>query len=305
MIILLIVLILVLLLFALSYVLFYLGAVRNTIGPKPSKSPIYAPYIDQFKAGADWFRSQDPQRVSIRSRDGLKLVGYFLPAEGEARGTLLMAHGYRSSLWTDFAIVYRYYHEMGWNILAIHERSHGESEGRYITFGIKERFDVCDWAIYLTDRFGPSHTVILDGISMGAGTVLMALGTELPENVKGAIVDCGYTCPYDLYVHVLKSHHVPLCRLLLAIAQLHARAFAGFGFRDYSAITALKQNHRPVLFIHGEADSLVPIRFTMENYAACAGSKQLITVPGAGHAMSYLVQPERCRAALEGFLAQF
>ena len=50
----------------------------------------------------------------------------------------------------------------------------------------------------------------------------------------------------------------------------------------------------PVLFVHGEADNFVSPRNTLENYAACTAPKQLITVPGAGHGVSYLVDRERC-----------
>ena len=107
------------------------------------------------KEGGDWGNKptdprdiaffEDPARqaLEIRSRDGLKLVGHFLPAEAEeARGTLLLVHGYRSSPWTDFGIIYTYFHSLGWNILTVHQRAHGESEGKYITFGIKERFQI-------------------------------------------------------------------------------------------------------------------------------------------------------------------
>ena len=301
---LLILLVLLLLLFALSYAAFYVAVVRLPVKPNPALSQSLGAYAQAIEDGAAWFRAQEPQRVAIRSRDGLKLVGHFLPAEAEeARGTLLLVHGYRSSPWTDFGIIYPYFHSLGWNILTVHQRAHGESEGKYITFGIKERYDVCDWALYLSDRFGPQHSVVMDGISMGSTSVLMALGTELPENVRGAIADCGFTCPYDEFVHVLKARHIPR-QPLLALAELHARAFAGFGFRDYSTVTALKMNRRPVLFVHGEKDSFVPIRFTVENYAACAAEKQLVTVPEAGHGASYLLETARCQAVLEDFLAR-
>ena len=301
MIFLLILLVIVLLLLAAAYVAFYLGIVRLPIKPEPGKSKWLLPYREEVLSGAQWFRDQNPERVSIRSRDGLKLVGYLLPAE-EAKGTLLLVHGYRSDPWCDFGVIYPFYHALGWNILTVCQRAHSESDGKYISFGIRERFDVCDWATFLADRFGPEHCIVLNGISMGSTSVLMSLGTDLPENVRGVIADCGFTSPRAEFLHVLKTR----CRIpvhpIMEISELYAKLFAKFGFSDYSTVTALKQARLPVLFVHGIKDAFVPVRFTVENYAACEGEKKLITVPDAGHGASYLLAREQCQRALRKFL---
>ena len=298
----LILLILVLLLLAAGYEAFYVACVRMPVKPEPGKSKELQPYAPQIAAGAQWFRDQGPERIQIRSDDGLRLTGYFLPA-ADAKGTLLLFHGYRSDPFCDFGYSIQYYHSLGWNLLAACQRAHGESEGKYITYGIKERFDVRDWALYLTDRFGTELPIVLIGISMGSATVLMSLGTELPESVKGAVADCGYTSPYEQFIHILKTRvHLPV-HPLLDIADLYALIFAGVGFRDYSTVTALRQNRRPVLFVHGERDNFVPIRFTVDNYAACVSEKRLITVPEAGHGTSYIHAQEICQAALQELLA--
>lgn len=305
MIFLLIVLVLVLVLITIGYIFFYFALVRLPYNPLERRWNLDTSFDEDIRAGADWFRAQNPRRIVIPSRDGLRLCGYFLPAEGgTVKGTVMMVHGYRSSPWHDFGLVYRFYHAAGWNILTVWQRSHGESEGKYISMGIKERFDVCDWAKYLSDCFGPDHKVVLSGISMGSSTVLMALGADLPENVRGVIADCGFTGPYDEFSSLLKSKHLP-AGLLLALLDFHCKALAGFSIRDYSTVTALQQNYRPVLFFHGEIDPYVPIRFMVENYAACAGEKTLVTVPNAGHGGSYLLAKERCEAAILEFLARF
>lgn len=302
MIVLLIVLILVLLLLTVAYFTFYFTIVRLPGTPDPEKSNYLRPFRTQILAGARWFRNQGPEAVEIRARDGLKLAGWLLPAAA-AKGTLLLVHGYRSSPYCDFGAVFKFYHEQGWNILAVCQRAHGDSEGKYITFGVKERYDVCDWALYLADRFGPEHRIVLGGVSMGSASVLMSLATPLPDNVKGVIADCGFTCPYDEFVHVLQRRHLPR-QPLMALVELYARLFAGFGFRDCSTVDALRQSRLPVLFIHGEDDDFVPVRFTVENYGACAGEKRLITVPGAGHGTSYILASEEYQTAVQEFLAR-
>ena len=64
------------------------------------------------------------------------------------------------------------------------------------------------------------------------------------------------------------------------------------GTKEYSSIEAMKSCKVPVLFIHGTDDRFVPIEMTYENYKACASPKRLLVVPGAEHAMSYLIDKE-------------
>ena len=304
MIVLLILLILVLLLISAGYAAFFAACVRLPIPPDPDKSKSLRPYAEQIRRGAQWFRDQNPERVQIRSDDGLRLTGYFLPVEN-AKGTLLLMHGYRSDPFCDFGYSFDFYASLGWNILAVFQRAHGESEGQYITFGVKERFDVRAWTLYLADRFGPEHRIALLGISMGSATVLMSLGTGLPKNVRCVIADCGFTSPYEQFLHMLKNRfHFP-AHPIIDIADLFSRLFAHFGFRDYSTLTALAQNKLPVLFAHGEKDNFVPIRFTVENYAACIAEKRLITVPEAGHGTSYVYATETCQNGIREFLQTY
>ncbi len=303
-IVLLILLILVLLLLAAGYAAFFCACVRLPVAAEPGKSKSYRFIKEEIEAGAAWFWAQEPEQVHISSEDGLRLTGYFLPAEN-AKGTILLLHGYRSAPMCDFGYSVQFYHSLGWNLLAVCQRAHAESEGKYITYGVKERFDVRDWALYLVDRFGPAQPIVLLGISMGSTTALMSLGTDLPESVKCCIADCGYTSPYEQFVHMLKGRfHIPV-HPVLDLANLFSRLFAGFGFRDYSTVTALQQNRRPVLFVHGEKDRFVPIRFTVDNYAACVAEKQLITVPEAGHGTSYVFATETCQSAVREFLAKY
>lgn len=304
-IILLVVILLVLILLAAGYALFFIGIVRFERKGKKETPFVPQEFAQMCADGVRWFKGQEKEHVHISSYDGLKLAGLFLPTEGEAKGTIILFHGYRMDGYSDFSCVYKLYHDWGYNLLNVFQRSHGESEGKYITFGIRERFDARDWAIYVADRFGPEHDIFLGGLSMGSSTVLMATGTQLPENVRGVIADCGFTSPYDEFVHILKTKvHLPV-HPFIDIAEGFSQILAGFGFKDYSTLEAMKTNTLPILFIHGEDDKLVPLKHTTDTFAACRSEKYLITVPKAGHGISYLLNQEGCRAALEGFLERY
>ena len=136
---------------------------------------------------------------------------------------------------------------------------------------------------------------------MGAATVLMAAGLDLPPSVEAICADCGYTSPREIFSAVMTNTlHLPPA--VLAGADLCCRIIAGFSVDGADARRALRQTALPVLLIHGEADNFVPCRMSRENYAAAAGEKELITVPGAAHGMSFLVDRPRVEAAWKAFI---
>ena len=260
---------------------------------------------DLIEHGRALYDSLPYEDLYLTSFDGLRLHARFYK-NGDGRRTLLLSHGFRSSGRGDFAAVLPLYYEtLGCSLLVLDHRAHGESEGRYITYGIRERFDVRDWARYLTDRAGGDVQIVLDGISMGATAVLMACGTELPDTVTGVIADCGFTSPWDIFSHILHStFHLGDFPILYLVGHM-ARRRAHFGFREATTVRALENWTKPALFIHGTADDFVPPAMTEAAYAACpAADKTLILVEGAMHGCSYLRDRARCESALRQFFAK-
>lgn len=137
---------------------------------------------------------------------------------------------------------------------------------------------------------------------MGASTVLMA-ADRLPGNVAGIIADCGYTTAEAIIRHVSRQIHLPE-GLGFALAKTDARLFGGVDLSAASAPEALVRCRAPVLFIHGEDDSFVPADMSRENYEACTALKRFLTVPGAEHAMSFLVDEEAYTTAVKEFLSE-
>ncbi len=284
-----------------GYIIFTVACYRRTGKIMGTGAPSLEPYLDQMNAGREWFLGMNPEKVEIVSYDGLRLRGLYLE-HPEAKGTIILMHGYRMDGYTDFTCVYKKYYDLGYSLLNAFQRAHADSEGEYITFGIKERFDCRDWAVYISDRFGAGHRIVLDGLSMGAATVLMASALDMPENVKGIIADCGFTSPWDQLVFLMKTkYHLPV-HPLLDLADLFARIIGGFSLKGFSTLEAMKENALPVLFLHGEDDLFVPMAFSVRAFELCSAPKRLVTVPNAAHGVSYLVDPETCNRELERFL---
>ena len=293
-----------LLLIAFCYVLFY-GAIVRFKHPRKTEPKALQPFMPAITEGKKWFAAQEKEDVEIPAFDGIRLVGEYLPAKGEAKGTIILVHGYRASEYRDFSCVYKLYHDMGYSLLNVHQRAHGRSGGKYITFGMRERYDCLCWAQYVCDRFGKNHPTFISGISMGAATVLMASDLDLPENIRGITADSAYISVYDEFAHVLKSMlHLPP-HPFIDIAGAFAYIFAGFSFRSVSALDCVKNTRVPILFLSGEADDFVPHQYTLDLYEACASEKYIVTVAGAGHGLAFLTDREKCLTVLENFFDKY
>jgi len=258
-------------------------------------------FKDQILAGKAWLEGQEKEELFITSYDGLRLKAVFVPNPA-AKGTLLLFHGWRSHWKTDFICALPFYYARGMNLLLVEQRAQNGSGGRYITYGIREHRDLAAWVKTMADRLGKEHPLFLGGLSMGAATVLMASDLEFDANVRGIIADCGFTSPWEIIRKVAgRSKWIPL-DLCSAVLNLFTRRFAGFDMKEKSTVDALGRTRLPVLLIHGLADTFVPPEMSRENYAACASEKELVLVEGATHGMSYVVEPERVKAAIAGFL---
>ena len=260
-----------------------------------------APFMDEIKAGKEWYHSQNLRKVEIQSFDGVTLRADIFEAENP-KGVILLMHGYRTNALNDFTLVYPFYHNLGYHLIAPDQRACGKSDGKYITLGMKERFDCQAWANFAAKEFGEDMPLILDGISMGASTVMLASSLPLPKNTSGIIADCGFTSPHEVVLSVLKATHIPVFPNI-QIAELFARGFAKFGFKDATTIDAMKQCRYPIFFIHGKKDDFVPYEMSVRNYEACISEKKkFFSVDEAGHGMCYLTKRPELEHELMTFL---
>ena len=260
---------------------------------------IYEVFRDKLENWVREMRAMPHEEFSIESFDGLTLYGKYYEYKPGAP-IELMFPGYRGSAERDLAGGVQRCFQVGHNVLLADQRCSGRSEGNVITFGIREYRDCLKWVDFAVEHFGPDAKIILTGISMGASTVLMAAGEELPSNVVGVLADCGYTSAKAIICHVSRMLHLPAW-LMYPLIRLGGFLFAGFDLEENSPIEAVKQIRIPVIFAHGEADDFVPCSMSRENYDACAAPKCLYTAPGAGHGLCYLVAGEDYIRALREF----
>ncbi|MDQ0428542.1 fermentation-respiration switch protein FrsA (DUF1100 family) [Planomicrobium stackebrandtii] len=253
-----------------------------------------------IEEAAEWYEEQEFETASILSYDDLRLEGDFLENEDSGGKAVILAHGFRGNS-EDMKNFVQFYYDQGFDVLIPDARGHGESEGDYIGFGWHDRLDIKQWTQLLIDEENSSD-IFLHGVSMGAASVLMTSGEELPAAVKGIIADSAYTSAADILSYQLESIYnlpaFPLIPITSGITELRA----GFTFNEASALEQAARNALPLFIIHGEADELVPTSMAEELYEAAGGDKMFWTVPDAGHVKAYTIATQEYQERLKGFI---
>lgn len=238
--------------------------------------------------------------VGITAYDGTPLRGrYYHFVDGAP--LLILCHGYRSSALRDCCGGHALGRKMGFNVLAIHQRCHGDSGGRTITFGIRERQDLMGWIEWANSRFGSDIPIMLFGLSMGAATVLMGSELGYPDNVVCVMADSPYSAPADIILKVCQDMRYPP-KLCYPFICLGAIIYGHFNLNACTARDAVRHARVPVLLIHGEDDRLVPCDMSRSIAQACASPVTVQTFPAAGHGLSYMTDPRRYEREVFDFL---
>lgn len=255
-----------------------------------------------FAEANDWFDEHDTELIEMTSYDDLNLVAQFIENESDNHKAVILAHGFRN-MSDDMGKLAKFYYEKGFDILLPDARGHGMSDGDYIGYGWHERLDYVDWTNRLVDEYGEKQ-IILHGESMGAATVLMTSGEELPEEVKGIIADSGYSTVKEELAHQLKHIYglpaFPLLEVTSGITKLRA----GYTLGEASAIEQVKKNTLPLFIIHGTDDDLVPTEMSDVIYEAAGGEKELWLVPRTGHTNAFENHTEEYQERVGEFINQ-
>ena len=244
-----------------------------------------------MEVGKEWFNNADKEQIIIKSSKFNKnLHADFIFSEKETDVCAIVIHGYTSNP-CSMGVYSKKYHELGYNVLMPSLNGHADSESNKITMGWEDRIDVIDWINHLVET-NPNVKIILHGVSMGAATTMMTTGEELPENVKVAVADCGYTSVWDIFSNKIsnnfKMHTFPTLYSANSINKL----YSGFDFKKASSVEQLKKSKTPTIFLHGDKDTFVPYEMLDKVYEACASEKEKVTIPNSPHARNSCSNPE-------------
>lgn len=228
-----------------------------SIVPTLQRRLMYFPdttYFTPLQAGL-----ADVTEVALEAPDGARVIAWHASAK-PGRPTILYFHGNAGSLETRVARIEKY-KAQGLGVFMMTYRGFGGSSGKP-----SEAANVAD-AMRAYNRLTATGVdpldIIIYGESLGTG---VAVQVAAEKRVKGVVLDAPYTSMVDL-------------------AALHHPLIPGRWFMTdrYETRRHIGRVTAPLLVIHGERDSIVPIEMGREIYTLAPGPKTIKTFPDAGH----------------------
>ena len=238
------------------------------------------------------------EKLVIPSFDGYKLHGEYIPSNKESNKYVILTHGYT---WNRLGAI-KYMHifrELGFNSIMYDLRGHGENKRVPVTMSLKESKDLKVIIDYVHKRFGEDTILGLHGESLGSATSIAVL--KYKPKLDFVVADCGFSkLEHLLKEQIVKKFHLPA--FLINTASIVNKLIYGYRIEDNRPIDSLIDNTIPICFIHGNADTLVPVEDSKEMFEVTKGYKELHITDGVDHALSYQSDPEKYKEIIVEFL---
>ena len=256
----------------------------------------------KFKFDFEWFDKKKSEDLTRRSADGKRLVAKFYKRKDDNK-LAIVCHGYGAD-YREMGLYVKYFYNRGYSVLIPQFKAHGQSEGKRIGMGWSDRLDIKGWIKDMV-KLNPEYRIVLFGLSMGASTVCMTVGEDLPNNVRCAISDCGYANVYDQFASIAKKIKLNP-KLIMTMYNNFLSFMYGINLKKYDAVKQLKKAKVPMLFIHGTSDEFVPYENLHKLYEAYPNqTKMIYSCEGASHAMSYPSKEKKYEKVLGEFLKKY
>jgi alpha-beta hydrolase superfamily lysophospholipase len=258
-------------------------AARRVVRPGPTEERFLTP----------WEFGIPYEEVSFRTRDGLRLRGWWL-GRPDARRTVITLAGYKGAKHHTLGIAAALWRG-GADVLLFDNRGRGDSEGEITTLGYLEQLDALAAIEYARTRSDAPLGLV--GYSMGAAVAIMVAAGD--ERVGAVVADSPFASQREL----LRAHlrrRIGLFSLPFALA---AERFLPYDVREVEPIREVERiSPRACLFIHGGRDTVTDPEDSRTLYARAGDPKELWIVEEADHCGSYFADRAAYAERVAGFL---
>jgi len=226
--------------------------------------------------------SLEYENVTFETSDGLKLKGWFMPGN-KSNNTIIVMHGYPTN--KADVLPFSMFLLKKFSVLLFDFRSFGESEGSYTTAGYKEVKDLQAAVEYLKSRKDVKNIGAL-GFSLGASVAIMAKN----NNIKAVVADSAYSNLNNM-IEAMYRNFLVFKYPFVQLTRVYSKIFFGLDPKDINPANDIKNINKPVLIIHGEKDSQIPVN---EAYILHNANKkaELWIVENADHGEIYALNKE-------------
>lgn len=239
----------------------------------------FAPQHGDHMLEGWWFSRPESQRVIIAC------TGY--------RGSKSLLIGIGTALW-----------RAGYNVLLFDYHGHGTGRGAPVTLGYREVQDFYGALNYVNTRVEDAHIGVI-GYSMGASIAIM--GSAKRQEVRAVVADSPFSSHVDVVAHNVSRVLRVSGRPIALLADYFLPPIAGYRGRDVEPVREVAAiAPRPVLVIHGTADTLIPFEHGKKVYEAARQPKEFWVGEGAEHCGTYFLdRPGYCERVAAFFERAF
>lgn len=222
------------------------------------------------------------EQLSYVSNDGLHLNAVLVKTSHvNPKGTILLIHGIRAGK-EHYLPASKLLADNGYHSVLVDLRAHGQSEGKYCTFGFYEKQDITVLIDSLNKRNDVGANIGIWGNSLGAAVSLQAMAMD--KRIKFGVIESTFsdfrTVVYD-YSERTIGVNIPLIN---DYAIWWAEWMGEFDAEKVKPSEAVKHISQPVIMIHGDVDSNIDIKYGKLNYKnLLSKDKEFIEVHNANH----------------------
>jgi alpha-beta hydrolase superfamily lysophospholipase len=250
----------------------------------------------------------DWDAVHVTAADGTDLRGTYIEDANDSRKTVILLHG----LYQNRTMCLPYigmYRNLGYNVLLVDLRGHGESGGEHTDWGLSEMSDLDAWVQWLKKK-NPSGTIGMHGVSLGAAMALLYSGTDQGRELSFYVADSSYGNLTQLgrekvFEWAQDKRAIWGFNVLNPFFQASMYYHTRKTLNDIEPMKAVRRTAAPVLFLHGDADELIPVETVHRLYDQCRSPhKQIHIFSGSAHAVGISTDREEYVQTVETFLTK-
>jgi uncharacterized protein len=233
--------------------------------------------------------------IEFYSKDSLKLSAYLTHSQTDSvKGTIIFVHGIRGKK-EYFIGLSKLLAQNGYNSVLLDLRAHGQSEGRYCTFGVKEKEDLSLLVneLVMLEEEAPKSIGLIGvwGQSLGAAVALQAMSID--SRIKFGIIESTFS-DFESIAHDYLNYFMGYSFESMSKFMVYrAGKLAKFKPQLASPINACNSIRQPVFMAHGDVDKKINIKYGKANFNALASKqKEFFAVKGASHVTVWKVGGE-------------